>query len=294
LADRHSGEGPSLFDLPLSPDEARRRKQERAHSDEARREEGLRDEPPGADDDAPPERGAERPAAPRAPRRRRPPGELPLFAGEEPGEDRWDAADTVAAGGPGAAGEEPFWEREEPPPRAAAQAPAEPLAGAAADWQDLEAPPPPHEEPFDEASEPAPELPKPAAAGARLGAALLDGGLLLVVTATAIVGSYLLGVRWQAGDLRPLAAFLLVFSFVYSVVPLAFWGRTPGMALSRITARGGDGGPLTFGQTALRWLGGLLTLALAGLPLLLALPGLGGRSLADRVSGTRTWQPPGG
>jgi hypothetical protein len=279
LADRHSGEGPSLFDLPLSPDEARRRQQERAH----------RDEPPDAAGDVAPERGPDRPTAPVTPRPTRPPGELPLFAGEEPEADRWDAADTTAAGGRTAAadGETPLREREEPPPRSA----AEPLAGAAADWQDLEAPPP--QETFDEASEAAPELPRPAPAGARLGAGLLDGGLLLVVTATAILGSYLLGVRWQLADLRPLAVFLLVFSFVYSVVPLAFWGRTPGMALSRIVARGGDGGPLTFGQTALRWLGGLLTVALAGLPLLLSLPALGGRSLADRVSGTRTWQPPG-
>lgn len=141
---------------------------------------------------------------------------------------------------------------------------------------------------------PLPELaqPVPAPWTPRLAASLLDGGMLLVVAAGAILGAYLLGVRWDAADLPALGMFLLVFSFVYSVMPLAFWGRTPGMALARLLSRGADGGPLTFGQTALRWLGGLVTVALAGLPLLLALPGLGGRSLADRLSGSHTWLQP--
>jgi hypothetical protein len=47
-------------------------------------------------------------------------------------------------------------------------------------------------------------------------------------------------------------------------------------------ARAPGGVSLTFAQTARRWLGGLVTLALLGLPTLLA--ALGGRSLADLVS----------
>jgi len=130
--------------------------------------------------------------------------------------------------------------------------------------------------------------PVPASLANRFTAALLDGGILLSAAAVAVVGGFILGVRWQSEDLAPLLLFVLIFTFVYSVVPLAFWGRTPGMALTRTSCRNVDGGPLTFGQTALRWLGGLLTLVLAGLPLLLALPALGGRSLADRLSGSRT------
>jgi len=143
----------------------------------------------------------------------------------------------------------------------------------------------PHDDPT-----PAADLrPRPAPLLPRLGAALLDGGVLLTVASGAVVGSFLIGIRWQLDDLPPLGLFLAVFSFLYSAVPLAFWGRTPGMALMRLTARSDDGGPLTFGQTALRWSGGLLTLLLAGLPLLLAAPPLGGRSLADRLSASRCW-----
>lgn len=116
--------------------------------------------------------------------------------------------------------------------------------------------------------------------GAFLGAAVVGGGLTAAV----------LGAMPGRDAALPFALFALVFSFVYSVVPLAFWGHTPGMATAGLVARDDDGGPLTFGQTGLRWLGGLLTLAFAGLPLLLALGPLGGRSLADRLSGSRTWR----
>lgn len=58
------------------------------------------------------------------------------------------------------------------------------------------------------------------------------------------------------------------------------------MAWAGLVARNRDGEPLTFDQTARRWLGGLLTLALAGLPLLFA---GAGRSLTDLVSGSATY-----
>ena len=101
----------------------------------------------------------------------------------------------------------------------------------------------------------------------------------------------LLGCRWlevqpQRDEWPAIAAFLLAFSFLYSVLPLAFWGQTPGMAWAAITSRNRDGEPLTFDQTVRRWLGGLLTLALAGLPVLLA---FGGRTLTDWVSGSATY-----
>ena len=271
MAERDHDDGPSLFDLPLSSEEARR----------PPRTEGPRVEGPRS-----------RTAARGSVARGGDPQELPLFgaaadaqAVAQDDDDGWPLAGDARPVPQEVLREVP---REVPrspaPPTATA-----PLAHAAADWQDLEAS--------------APELPESVAADEparpvtapvlhRLSAALLDGGLLLVATAGAIVGSYSLGVRWDTGALPPLAAFLALFSFVYTVVPLAFWGRTAGMALARILARGADGGPLTFGQTALRWFGGVLTVALVGLPLLLALPSLGGRSLADRVSGSRTWLLP--
>jgi len=218
--------------------------------------------------------------------------DLPLFEDEgdekeavaaapedEPRAERPEPAQTVAG--------DPFpFELADPPPERAAPSPGHELLAetdsvepAEAEGRDLEF----------ETVEAEPRL---APLVPRLAAALLDGGVLLSVAAVAIVGSFLLGVRWQLDDLPPLAFFLAVFSLLYSAVPLAFWGRTPGMALVRLIARGDDGGPLTFGQTAMRWVGGLLTLLLAGLPLLLATAPLGGRSLADRLSGSRCWLEP--
>jgi len=108
-----------------------------------------------------------------------------------------------------------------------------------------------------------------------------------------LAGSRILGTPLLALENLGAVVFLGVFSFLYTVIPLAFWGQTPGMVRAGLVARslegqGGEAGALTFGQTALRWLSGLLTVALLGLPSLLVW--VGGRSLADRVSGSQTWQ----
>lgn len=110
-------------------------------------------------------------------------------------------------------------------------------------------------------------------ARSRLVAGLLDFGVVLVVAIAALVS-----VAWMGVDLTPLpwapmALFLVAFSFLYSVFPLAFWGRTPGMACLGLRARGPEGQSLSFGQTAWRWLAGLLTVATFGLPLILTLKG---------------------
>ena len=63
------------------------------------------------------------------------------------------------------------------------------------------------------------------------------------------------------------------------------------MAWAGLVSQNRDGEPLTFDQTARRWLGAVLTLAAAGLPLLVA---LSGRSLADLLSGSVTWSERGG
>lgn len=114
------------------------------------------------------------------------------------------------------------------------------------------------------------------------------GADLLVHAAVAVgvlAGCRYMGVRPVLSDWPAVALFLLSFSFLYTVVPLAFWGHTPGMAWAGLDARSRDGEPLAFDQTARRWIGGIVTLLLLGLPLLLA---FGGRSLSDLLSGSET------
>ncbi len=110
---------------------------------------------------------------------------------------------------------------------------------------------------------------------------LVHGAVLIVL----LVGTRLLGVRPALDDWPAFAVFLAAFSFLYLVVPLAFWGHTLGMAWAGLFSRNPDGEPLTFDQTARRWLGAVLTALLLGLPLLLTGPR---RSLADRISGSET------
>jgi len=120
----------------------------------------------------------------------------------------------------------------------------------------------------------------------RIASGLADLVVHAAVGVLALLGCRWLEVRPQVHEWPAFAAFLLAFSFLYTVLPLAFWGHTPGMAWAAITSRNRDGEPLTFDQTVRRWLGGLLTLALVGLPLLL---GFGGRTLTDWISGSATY-----
>ena len=136
------------------------------------------------------------------------------------------------------------------------------------------------------------ELPEPTAgpAGrAGLGSRISAAGADLLVHASVgvgvLIGCRLMGVRPILSDWPAVALFLLSFSFLYTVVPLAFWGHTPGMAWAGLDARSRDGEPLAFDQTARRWIGGVVTLLFLGLPLLLA---FGGRSLSDLLSGSET------
>jgi uncharacterized RDD family membrane protein YckC len=121
--------------------------------------------------------------------------------------------------------------------------------------------------------------------GRRVAAGAADLLVHVAVAVLALAGCRVLGVMPAVADWPAFGVFLLSFSFLYTVVPLAFWGHTLGMTWAGLTAESTGGEPLSFDQTARRWLGALLTLAAAGLPLLLALRG---RSLADRLSGSRT------
>lgn len=176
-------------------------------------------------------------------------------------------------------------------PRAAPPAPADPLPLFTPEPEGRRPPP---ATPVRERREPAappggaaarpPERSRPARVGARLVGGLADLLVHAAVGTAAVAGAYLLGARPQPGDWQPFAVLLLTFSFLYTVVPLAFWGQTLGMAWSGLVATSADGEALTFEQTALRWLGGLLTCATLGLPLLFARR----RSAADWLSGSTT------
>lgn len=121
----------------------------------------------------------------------------------------------------------------------------------------------------------------------RLAAGLADLVIHAALGVTAILGVRGLGVRPDLSQWPAFALFVLTFSFLYSVLPLAFWGHTPGMAWAGITSRNQDGEALTFDQTARRWLGGLITALLLGLPLLVLVKG---RSLADLLSGSASYE----
>ncbi|MCB1033834.1 MAG: RDD family protein, partial [Acidobacteria bacterium] len=111
----------------------------------------------------------------------------------------------------------------------------------------------------------------------------VNGGVLVLV----FLGQSLLRVAPTAAQAPAYAVFLLAFSFLYYVVPMAFWGQTPGMASLGLVVRTPEGENLTFPQTSLRWLAAVVTCLLLGLPLLVALTG---RSLGDRWSRSRTYR----
>jgi len=125
-----------------------------------------------------------------------------------------------------------------------------------------------------------------ASRGSRFAAGLADLVVHSAIGVAALLGIRWLGVRPEVSDTPALAVFLLSFSFLYTVLPLAFWGYTLGMAWSGTMARNRNGESLSFDQTARRWLGGLLTVLTLGLPLLVS---GSRRSLTDLISGSVTY-----
>lgn len=122
--------------------------------------------------------------------------------------------------------------------------------------------------------------------GDRILGGMADLAVQGLVLGLAIAATHGLGVAVSLNDWQPFALLMLAFSFLYWMIPLAFWGQTPGMAWVGHTARSENYQPLTFGQTFWRWLGALLTLGLGGLPILGAWKG---RSLSDHLSRSHTW-----
>ena len=139
-------------------------------------------------------------------------------------------------------------------------------------------------EAFDATTKPAwrPVVPFPA----QLSAGLVDLGLILAAGLVIWLGLYFMGVSLDLGGMGIFALFLLPFSVLYEVFPLAFWGRTPGMARVGLVARSPDGKSLSFSQAAIRWFASVLTVCLLGLPWILT--ATTGQSLPDRLSGSQT------
>jgi len=133
------------------------------------------------------------------------------------------------------------------------------------------------------------ESAEPALRAAGVGSRLLGGAadvLLQVTVLSVAIGAMMkMGLPASFGLWPGYAVFMVVFSFLYVTLPLAFWGSTPGMAWRGLRSQDHDGQSLTFAQTVLRWVASLVTVALLGLPVLLA---FWQRSLADRMSGSVT------
>ncbi len=119
-----------------------------------------------------------------------------------------------------------------------------------------------------------------------LTAGLIDLCAVLLVMLAVWAGLRAMGVDLDLVGWGLILVFLLPFSFLYQIFPLAFWGRTPGMARVGIIARSRDGQSLSFSQSAMRWVASILTVATLGLPLIVT--AVTGTSLADRLSGART------
>lgn len=119
----------------------------------------------------------------------------------------------------------------------------------------------------------------------RLAAGALDVALLAAALALPLAGAAALGARPALANWPAYLLVALVLSFFYSVFSVLFWGRTPGMARMGLVAHSTGESPLTISRAVLRWLGGVCTVALLGLPTLLDLGG--GGSLGDRISGSR-------
>jgi uncharacterized RDD family membrane protein YckC len=131
------------------------------------------------------------------------------------------------------------------------------------------------------------EEPRSVGFARRVAAGLADLLILALVGAVELAaGALLLDLRFPPPAFVPLAAFLLLAALVLLVLAPFVWGTTPGMALADLRIRAEDGGSPTLAAAFLRFVGFLLTGALAGVPLLVAAFDRRGRTLADLVSRT--------
>ena len=123
--------------------------------------------------------------------------------------------------------------------------------------------------------------------GKRLAAGLADLVVHAAVGVLALLGCRGLGVRPELSEAAGLRRLPAVVLFPLHRAPPRLLGAHAGHGLGgHHLPQPRDGEPLTFDQTVRRWLGAMLTSALAGLPLLLA---FGGRTLTDWISGSATY-----
>jgi uncharacterized RDD family membrane protein YckC len=147
----------------------------------------------------------------------------------------------------------------------------------------------PAAEDVDEPGEPVddPGAEGPVAFARRFAAGLADVVILGLFGALELAaGAILLELRFPPGSLVGLGAFLLLAALVLLVLVPFVWGATPGMALADLRVSATDGGSPTLAAAFLRFLGAILTAALAGVPLLVAAFDRKGRTLSDLLSGT--------
>ncbi|MCL4810257.1 MAG: RDD family protein [Thermoanaerobaculia bacterium] len=157
-------------------------------------------------------------------------------------------------------------------------------SGAVADTQT-----PPSAEEIDEPGELFEETASgmPVAFARRFAAGLADIVILGLFGALELAsGALLLELRFPPAALLGLGAFLFLAALVLMVLVPFVWGATPGMALADLRVAAEDGGSPTLAAASLRFLGALLTAALAGVPLLVAAFDRKGRTLSDLLSGT--------
>jgi len=142
---------------------------------------------------------------------------------------------------------------------------------------------------FDEAAEliDEPGVEVPVAFARRFAAGLADIVILGLFGALELAaGAILLQLRFPPDALLGLGAFLFLAALVLLVLVPFVWGATPGMALADLRVSAADGGSPTLAASSLRFVGALLTGALAGVPLLVAAFDRKGRTLSDLLSGT--------
>ena len=170
------------------------------------------------------------------------------------------------------------------------ETPLQPATSAAAPTSPADAPPAPAGvEEVDEPGEVVEEaaFDAPVAFARRFAAGLADVVILGLFGALELAaGAIFLDLRFPPPALVGLGAFLFLAALVLLVLVPFVWGATPGMALADLRVAADDGGSPTLAAAFLRFLGALLTGALAGVPLLVAAFDRKGRSLSDLLSGT--------
>lgn len=142
----------------------------------------------------------------------------------------------------------------------------------------------------DDVDEPGPMVDEPDATvtfARRFAAGLADVVILGLFGALELAaGAILLDLRFPPSALLGVGAFLLLAALILLVLVPFVWGATPGMALADLRVAADDGGSPTLSAAALRFVGALLTGALAGVPLLVAAFDRKGRTLSDLLSRT--------